>query len=424
MVIRINAVFKKEKDVLEGKLIPYVSFFPLITDNSQKDVFGMKREGENAEKPISVDKFGPLLLLQEYTVLADRLLEPVSVLLDRRIKREFRTPIDAFEALPEQLRHPDADHTTTLHVKYVLSVERTSIRDDNILNRQPFVLNSVPVRTGSRRSERPAKIAAQKVLPSKTDPLVQALLVPNLTVYEEKIAYIHLQPTLAENELLAGEFTLKQISQTSWGHGRFYREKGLPVFGLNVNGFTDKFAPFLTTHRSTGGFYITALNMNFQGIDKPRKEFNESALNGFKVILYTGEVVMVRVKLLTVSADMMEANHMAGCKGPGASLPCKLCSLPKDDFNSEMFSRKEWERMLEDRTPAIVADQRKHLSTLTVGGKAFNDYLTVTGLDESESPLMKHISSLNPFLQCGVDASHSEQKGEFVAIGKRYADSC
>lgn len=136
--------------------------------------------------------------------------------------------------------------------------------------------------------------------------------------------------------------------------------------------------------------------------------------SAFSDILHTGEVVKVVVKLLTVSADMMEANHMAGCLGPGANVPCKKCILAKSEFDEKMFDGKIWGEMLKERTSEKARQQREEASRYGAGQA--EEILSTYGLHKTPSPIEKHIPAIDIFLQSSRCSTFRIERSEPLSI--------
>ena len=62
-------------------------------------------------------------------------------------------------------------------------------------------------------------------------------------------------------------------------------------------------------------------------------------------------ITIIHVKLLSVSADMVEANRMCGCKGPGAIHSCQFCIIERDYIAHHLLSTNTERLKLTYTTP-------------------------------------------------------------------------
>lgn len=202
----------------------------------------------------------------------------------------------------------------------------------------------------------------------------------NKFCFDRLVSTSHLRKTLTEDEIGNGELVLDELyfdrdhapdagqaapdpespsqdSPNAESIDTHTRKKKRRKIGISIDFFTDKFGIFRTTHRSSGGMYITIMNLDYKDRDQPRNhsllgftpfgasfedaakpifiELAKLAKYGFDMTLHDGEEVTIYVKLLSISADMMEANALASVKGPTCLCPCRFCEVPKFLFNTE-----------------------------------------------------------------------------------------
>lgn len=195
------------------------------------------------------------------------------------------------------------------------------------------------------------------------------------------------------------------------------------TIGICVDFYIDKFGVFRTTHRSAGGMYLTIHNQEYQGRDQPRNHFvlgftpngaetqdgmmpimrslKRLAAEGFKTTFNDGKEVLVKVKLLSVSADMQEANSLAGCKGPTSISPCRFCELPRCDFNVVSLARDEATKRECHRQIHTTENYRDGIIEHNGPGRppSLSAIFRCKGLRDSMSVIEEHGPSFNPFIQ-------------------------
>ncbi|RPA82971.1 hypothetical protein BJ508DRAFT_325129 [Ascobolus immersus RN42] len=246
----------------------------------------------------------------------------------------------------------------------------------------------------------------------------------------------HLRKTMAEEELENGEVNLVELCKES-------DTDPIRRICLNLDWYFDEFGVFRTTHRKTGALYITPHNLDPAGRDQPRNhsvigfvpaggKYSECAVpllkemaklaKGFKTrLLVMGDndveeiqEVICHVKFFSQSSDMSEANGLAGCKGPGALLPCRFCMKEKKDFRTDTMRSTNAEKFKLLRQKHITRDLREEISALRTQTERDAAY-TRYGLSEDPPLIEQYVPSFNSFIQVSHDIAHAEQKG----IGER-----
>ncbi|RPA86661.1 hypothetical protein BJ508DRAFT_321778 [Ascobolus immersus RN42] len=197
---------------------------------------------------------------------------------------------------------------------------------------------------------------------------------PNITM-DRLIAAGHLRKTTAELEIESGEIVLDELSN----------DKSLPKLGVVIDLYSDKFGVFRTAHRTTGGIYMTILNLNHRGRDQCRNhtlcgfiphgaKFSETGqtmmgqlkelakgvimnINGVQT--KASQPAPVFVKLLTISGDMEEANAISGVNSATSRTGCRFCYMPSCSFDDTQLLKKEWERAVLQRQTHLCERIRK-----------------------------------------------------------------
>ncbi|RPA81570.1 hypothetical protein BJ508DRAFT_306401 [Ascobolus immersus RN42] len=224
---------------------------------------------------------------------------------------------------------------------------------------------------------------------------------------ERLVLTSHLRKTLAEDEIEKGEVDLDEL----------YFDKP-PKSSTST-----ETRPSDTSEATTSGDGDVTMNdapgpnPDSEHAPEPpppnrQKRRRKNWLEGFDMTLPDGEEVTVFVKLLSISADMMEANALASVKSPTCISPCRFCELPKLLFNANTIREKECVKIERLRQKWFFDEQMK--ATLTVKKQK--------GVKRTESIITRFGPAINPFVQISLDISHSEQKGIGELLLKYLAD--
>ncbi|RPA75145.1 hypothetical protein BJ508DRAFT_332354 [Ascobolus immersus RN42] len=116
---------------------------------------------------------------------------------------------------------------------------------------------------------------------------------PNITM-DRLIAAGHLRKTTAELEIESGEIVLDELSN----------DKSLPKLGVVIDLYSDKFGVFRTAHRTTGGIYMTILNLNHRGRDQCRNHTLCGFIPHGAKFSETGQTMMGQLKELAKGVIM------------------------------------------------------------------------------------------------------------------------
>ncbi|RPA72063.1 hypothetical protein BJ508DRAFT_335411 [Ascobolus immersus RN42] len=204
---------------------------------------------------------------------------------------------------------------------------------------------------------------------------------------ERLISAGHCRKTSAELEIEKGEIDLDALGASE-----------IPVKGIVIDLYSDKFGVFRTAHRTTGGVYMTLLNLDYRGRDQCQNhtlcgfiphgaKFSETGQSlmvqlaalakGVKMFVNGVETLesficpstlhsriptndqQVFVKLLSFNGDMEEANAIAGINTATSRTGCRFCYLPSCSYDDTQFFRKEWEKQVLKRQMHICERLRK-----------------------------------------------------------------
>lgn len=131
-----------------------------------------------------------------------------------------------------------------------------------------------------------------------------------------------------------------------------------------------------------------------------------------KWVLIHGEMTLVNINLLALTADMPQQATNSGVLAHQAEIGCRSCYCPKGSRGDLRYD--------------VVSNGRYHFDTgmkrahaMGIGRRGDqNTYFRSIGLRETPSPLRNLVPSLDLTLACAYDIPHSEWKG----LGERLQD--
>ncbi|RPA86887.1 hypothetical protein BJ508DRAFT_321456 [Ascobolus immersus RN42] len=244
------------------------------------------------------------------------------------------------------------------------------------------------------------------------------------------IAAGHIRKTTAELEIEKGEIDLSELKKEKYNPPA----GTLPRLGVVIDLYSDKFGVFRTAHRTTGGIYMTMLNLDYRGRDQCRNhtlcgfiphgakfsETGQSLLEQIAVLAkgvvmnVQGQQTKVHVKLLSFNGDMEEANSLAGVGGATSRTGCRFCYIPSCNLDDTQLLQKEWERQVIKRQMHIC-ERIRMLAIQDRDGENGAQINTDLMLEAGLLPYVPIISSYGPAfdrsIQIAMDISHIEQKG-------------
>ncbi|RPA74127.1 hypothetical protein BJ508DRAFT_333369 [Ascobolus immersus RN42] len=356
-----------------------------------------------------------ILLLHEFVLPVDALVQPVEILL-RRVSKDGSVVSDISHDMKTFLatvRKPITAPITYEVTDMVVPERESSINNLHLLNhfvaKQGLIYGSGGKKAVERTWKAPPAPPTMTTRgrtagasptpppsPSKTTPGRKG---KTTIVVARLVSIFHCPRTLTEGEIEKGEIHFRDLLFTD---NPAVDTNGDKVITVCIDYYIDKFGVFRTTHRNVGGMYMTMHNLNVRGRDQPRNHFvldfspngastqessipmceelRDLAKDGFRVQLQDGIWHRVYVKLLSVSADMAEANALAGCKAAGALEQLRL------QHDIAIF-RSKWGGT--NKENAQYRDKG----------------LVDQGVFEKFGP------SFNQCIQVSLDIAHSEQKG-------------
>lgn len=319
--------------------------------------------------------------MYDFTLPLDALVRQVDIRL-RRVTSDNIPISDVTESVREFLRSMRKPMASD--IQYEVTKMAVPERDSNVCHLHcfnHFVSKQTTIFSGAKQAQAriwktpPPAPTRETRARSAASPVPSS---PRLTksgkkkevwiVVSRLLDIFHCPKTLTEGEIEKGEIELKDLLYTE--HPRQpqpidrtltdtlteVQPENEKVLTVCIDYYIDKFGVFRTTHRSVGGIYMTLHNLDHRGRDQPRnhyvlgftpngastqessiplvEEMRSLAKDGFRLDLPQPQgPTRVYVKLLSVSADMAEANALAGCKAAGALVPCRFCEMKRALFN-------------------------------------------------------------------------------------------
>ncbi|RPA76254.1 hypothetical protein BJ508DRAFT_331326 [Ascobolus immersus RN42] len=427
---------------------------PVLVTSDDLSFFGVE---DSKSREVIMEGMGPMegrtqkgvLLLHDFVVPVDSVVAPVVIRL-RRTTEDGRavtdTAVDMRDYL-QSINKPMADGLE-YDVREMVVPERESsinhlLLHHTFVSKQGLIYSSHKQASGRTWKDPPpssSRVTRATTAGASPGPKTASPLMPSspskgkgvkrkttIVVYK-RISISHCSKALGEGEIEKGEIDFSDLLFVEGST----RERGVDANGdtiitVCIDYYIDKFGVFRTTHRSVGGMYMTFHNLNHKGRDQSRNHFvmgfspngastqdssvplveelRYLAKDGFRLELKDGSY-RVFVKLLSVSADMAEANALAGCKAAGALVPCRFCELKRALFSVDSFflPRAELqEHLRQDHDVAAYRDRWEYTRQMTV---MFRD----KGLVE-RSVFDLYGPSFNQYIQVALDIAHSEQKG-------------